>query len=260
MSGRIDRPRLPDAVVERIRRERYAPSVLQCDYLHLRDLRDALVKAFAALPVVGGPVLDVFCGTQPYRELIPGGPVWGLDLDGHFGRTDVCAALPFPFADATFGLVVCTQALHLVDDPAATVREVARVLRPGGAVIVTVPNIFRREIPAERRLSPDDLRTLFAGLEATITGFGALGSALAYFPASLAKGAARRIPLLRWALPLAALSMNAVASIIDVIVTPMSPSIPASWILVARRTDNRQPSAGDFASPSVFEEPPTDLG
>jgi len=37
-----------------------------------------------------------------------------------------------PFADATFDHVTFTYLLRYVDDPAATVRELARVLRPGG--------------------------------------------------------------------------------------------------------------------------------
>jgi len=39
-----------------------------------------------------------------------------------------------PFADATFDAVTFTYLLRYVDDPAATVRELARVLRPGGVL------------------------------------------------------------------------------------------------------------------------------
>jgi demethylmenaquinone methyltransferase/2-methoxy-6-polyprenyl-1,4-benzoquinol methylase len=41
-------------------------------------------------------------------------------------------ALPFP--DETFDAVTFTYLLRYVDDPAATVRELARVLRPGGVM------------------------------------------------------------------------------------------------------------------------------
>jgi demethylmenaquinone methyltransferase/2-methoxy-6-polyprenyl-1,4-benzoquinol methylase len=42
------------------------------------------------------------------------------------------AALPFP--DASFDHLTFTYLLRYVDDPAATMRELARVVRPGGTV------------------------------------------------------------------------------------------------------------------------------
>ena len=39
-----------------------------------------------------------------------------------------------PFEDATFGAVTFTYLLRYVDDPAATIKELARVVRPGGMV------------------------------------------------------------------------------------------------------------------------------
>ncbi|MBM2622119.1 methyltransferase domain-containing protein [Actinoplanes sp. LDG1-06] len=47
------------------------------------------------------------------------------------------ARLDFP--DATFDLVVCGFAIHIVADPEATLREVIRVTKPGGRVAFTVP-------------------------------------------------------------------------------------------------------------------------
>jgi demethylmenaquinone methyltransferase / 2-methoxy-6-polyprenyl-1,4-benzoquinol methylase len=39
-----------------------------------------------------------------------------------------------PFADASFDVVTVTYLLRYVDDPAATLRELARVVRPGGTI------------------------------------------------------------------------------------------------------------------------------
>lgn len=47
----------------------------------------------------------------------------------HKGRAEA-----LPFADASFDALTVTYLLRYVDDPAATVRELARVVRPGGTV------------------------------------------------------------------------------------------------------------------------------
>jgi hypothetical protein len=51
----------------------------------------------AELPVRVGPALDLYCGTKPYEEIIPWRPLWGFDVDVHFGHTDVVGGLPLPF-------------------------------------------------------------------------------------------------------------------------------------------------------------------
>ncbi len=44
-----------------------------------------------------------------------------------------------PFADRSFDVVVCEQVLEHLEDPESVVRELVRVLRPGGLMIVGVP-------------------------------------------------------------------------------------------------------------------------
>ena len=48
-------------------------------------------------------------------------------------------AYALPFADATFDYVVCAEVLEHLHDDARAMAELARVLRPGGRIAVTVP-------------------------------------------------------------------------------------------------------------------------
>jgi SAM-dependent methyltransferase len=48
-------------------------------------------------------------------------------------------ALHLPFADGTFDRVICSEVLEHIPDDVAAMRELARVLRPGGTMAITVP-------------------------------------------------------------------------------------------------------------------------
>lgn len=48
-------------------------------------------------------------------------------------------ATPLPFADATFDAIWCCDVLDRVFDPATVLRELRRVLKPGGRLLATVP-------------------------------------------------------------------------------------------------------------------------
>jgi 2-polyprenyl-3-methyl-5-hydroxy-6-metoxy-1,4-benzoquinol methylase len=47
-----------------------------------------------------------------------------------------------PFADASFDLVVCADLIEHVDHQGSVVREISRVLRPGGLALVSFPNLL----------------------------------------------------------------------------------------------------------------------
>ena len=48
-------------------------------------------------------------------------------------------ALHLPFPDATFDRVICSEVLEHIPDDLAAMRELTRVLRPGGTMAITVP-------------------------------------------------------------------------------------------------------------------------
>jgi demethylmenaquinone methyltransferase / 2-methoxy-6-polyprenyl-1,4-benzoquinol methylase len=99
------------------------------------------------LPADGAHVLDVATGTGLVAAALVrrGFRVTGLDqspemlararerFDGRIELVEASAeALPFP--DASFDHLTFTYLLRYVDDPAATLRELVRVVRPGGTV------------------------------------------------------------------------------------------------------------------------------
>ena len=233
---RVTRPGLPEAEVERIRQERRTPRPTQWDYLHLEGLRRALKGAFEGLPAAHGPVLDLFCGTKPYLELLPWRPAWGLDIDRHFGMADVVGDLPLPVRDQAIGVALVTQALHMVDDPAGTVEELARVLAPGGFVVVTVPHLFLAEGDFERHWSAADLRRLFTGWsDVRIEGIDGPGAALAFVLGRIAMLGARRWRLARLVLRPTVLVINGLGSGVDRLLPALGRRYPHSLVLVATK-------------------------
>jgi SAM-dependent methyltransferase len=95
-------------------------------------------------------VLDVGCGTGAHLLALSAfGPAAGCDvspaavayarsrgLDGVTHQPDP-ARLPFP--DSSFDLVTALDVIEHADDDEQLAREIARVLEPGGAALVTVP-------------------------------------------------------------------------------------------------------------------------
>jgi SAM-dependent methyltransferase len=107
----------------------------------------------------------------PRLAAAPGGPHRAL-------RGDM-GALPVP--DASAGLAVCAEVLEHLDDDAAAAAELHRALRPGGALVVTVPaGPYRydwtdRWAGHRRRYTAEGLAGLLDGAgfaEVTVLGWG----------------------------------------------------------------------------------------
>jgi SAM-dependent methyltransferase len=103
----------------------------------------------------GHSVLDAACGTgivarTAAERVGPSGRVAGVDLNRAMLTVAdrVCPGIELhqaditslPFDDDTFDVVLCQMALMFFPDPTAAIREMARVGKPQGTVVVMVPS------------------------------------------------------------------------------------------------------------------------
>jgi ubiquinone/menaquinone biosynthesis C-methylase UbiE len=119
---------------------------------------DKILEKVASLAAsaVGKPtgrLLDIGSGTGALlarlRQALPAWEGYACDyteelmaLDGQ--RVDVAnlSTQPLPYGDNSFGLVTCTEVVEHLENYRALVREIGRVLEPGGLVVLSTPNIL----------------------------------------------------------------------------------------------------------------------
>ena len=123
-------------------------------------------------PEVRGRVLDVGCGTQPYRSLYAPESYRGLEIDSPQARSrgvadDFYDGRLMPYRDAEFDTVLCNQVLEHSFEPARLLAEIARVLKPGGRLVLTVPFAWD-----EHEQPQDFARYSSFGLRALVEGSG----------------------------------------------------------------------------------------
>lgn len=141
--------------------QRYGWDLAAADYeplwgAQLAGVQHALLAAAALLP--GEQVLDLACGTghvtlQAARAVgglgSEMGSVVGVDLSARMVDTAQQRALPntrfvrmdaqhLALPDQQFDVVLCSLGLMYVPDPAQALREMQRVLKPGGRLVLSV--------------------------------------------------------------------------------------------------------------------------
>jgi SAM-dependent methyltransferase len=114
------------------------------------DYRDSVAFSF----LKGECILDAGCGEGITLEklvaLFPAGNILGIDTEPE--NISICKqhSLParegsvyaLPFADNTFDSILFSEVIEHLNDPDRALREIHRVLRPGGRVVIIFPNDF----------------------------------------------------------------------------------------------------------------------
>ena len=110
-------------------------------------------------------VLEIGAGpANPTSEFLSraAGSVVGLDVDpavmtnGFLKEAQVYDGKQFPFPDESFHIALSDYALEHVEHPPDLLREIHRVLAPGGVFLFRTPNIFHY-VSIFSRLLPDSI-------------------------------------------------------------------------------------------------------
>lgn len=154
-------------------KDRFINIKLNFQTLDIYFVRKAIVKAIQTNRFLfKGKLLDVGCGKMPYKALIKqhnevdyigldiatardyGGPQPDISWDG----------ISMPIEAATFDVAMATEVLEHCPDPNQTLSEIARVLKPGGALFFTVPFLWPlHETPYDHyRYTPFSLTKLLS--------------------------------------------------------------------------------------------------
>lgn len=106
--------------------------------------------------VAGRHVLDAGCGSGPTLADLAAGGAHAIGIDGSPAMIDIARervgsevelkvadlAEPLPFDDGLFDDVVCSLALHYLEDWGPPLAEMKRVLKPGGRLVLSVEHPF----------------------------------------------------------------------------------------------------------------------
>lgn len=127
-------------------------AMLELDEQHwwYRGRRKVIRAELDRVPLpVRAVVLDAGCGSgRTLDELADYGEVHGIELDPEAaqlarsrGRGEVRTGRleALPWNDATFDLITCLDVIEHTPDDRLTLRELRRVCKPGGWLLVTVP-------------------------------------------------------------------------------------------------------------------------
>ncbi len=115
-----------------------------------QDDRDKWIKSKAAAILPGKLVLDVGAGTCPYRQFFAHCQYRAHDFKKYegvklgnireYGQIDYVSDITaIPLEQESFDVILCTEVLEHVPEPISALKEMARLLKTGGRLLLTAP-------------------------------------------------------------------------------------------------------------------------
>ena len=121
------------------------PSKADAYYLVNKPLVDLLRSTIADLNGREAiSVVDLGCGSKPYFPLFASKArkYIGIDRQPHSMCDMASVAESIAIKSNAFDVVMCTQVLEHVEDPARVLRECYRVCKPGGSLLLSTHGVF----------------------------------------------------------------------------------------------------------------------
>jgi SAM-dependent methyltransferase len=240
------------------------PSLTDSHYLHQKRLALTLASAVERTLTMGGEyrILDVGSGRKPYfpifepyaREYI------GIDASMYVASEIRATAEQLPLREQSIDVIVSTQVLEHVSDPAATVTEWRRTLSPGGVVFASTHGMYLyHPVPNDHwRWTHTGLRKLFEGNGFRVRSVEACERTLSVLTmlASIHAATFADRHRLGWLFRPALAGLNALVDRIDRVSTGAAVpdtqlrwgAMPCSYLVVAERPAN-DPAQDGAATP-----------
>lgn len=164
---------MPGKFREIARTSQYHPGLVSLFINPFHIARKGLFENILGLSgSITGKTLDVGCGQKPYEKLFGSTQYIGLEIDTDENRRSKNAdffydGISFPFQDSEFDSVVTNQVFEHVFHPDRFLREINRVLKVGGILLMTVPFVWD-----EHEQPFDFARYSSFGLEAMLKNHG----------------------------------------------------------------------------------------
>ena len=150
----------------------------------------SLLAYHAAAERIAGDVLEIGTGSGYGIETVAPRAARFVTIDKHVPAPEVlrlsgrgefrqATVPPLPFADGSFDCVISFQVIEHIEKDEEFVREIHRVLRPGGRFIVTTPNApmsLTRNPWHVREYTAEELRKLLGAFFAEVEMLGVSGN------------------------------------------------------------------------------------
>jgi SAM-dependent methyltransferase len=125
------------------RKKNYSVNLYNGDYFVINYIHKFIENSITKYILPGFLVADIGCGEQPFCKLVENmkATYVGVDITQNSQNSvDIIAPITkIPLTNDSLDVIICTEVLEHVSDTYKAFKELSRLIKPGGVIIITVP-------------------------------------------------------------------------------------------------------------------------